>query len=88
MPYQLGLALGARWDDQSRDIVLSGNLANYEAKGIVLEGSISNTSRARLAFAWTRSETVPLILGQANFFMTYEVCFFRSRNYFEVVASA
>jgi len=37
-----------------------------------------------LVFAWTRAEHVPLILGQINFFMEYDVCFYRWRAAFDV----
>lgn len=84
LPYQLGVDLGAVWNDQQTTIQLSGNLANLDAKGILLEGTVANMPRVRLAFAWTRAENVPLILGQVNFFMAFDVCFFRSRNVFEV----
>jgi hypothetical protein len=38
----------------------------------------------RLAFAWSRSDDVPLILGQVNFFMEFDVCFYRSKLEFDV----
>jgi len=38
----------------------------------------------KLAFAWIRTNDVPLILGQTNFFMEFDVCFYRSRLEFEV----
>ena len=37
-----------------------------------------------LAFAWTQAPDIPLILGQANFFFEFDVCFFRARSEFEV----
>lgn len=39
---------------------------------------------ARLAFAWTKSTQVPVILGQVNFFMEFDVCFYRSQLAFDV----
>jgi hypothetical protein len=38
----------------------------------------------QLAFAWTQAEELPLILGQVNFFMVFEVCFFRTQSRFEL----
>lgn len=38
----------------------------------------------RLAFAWSRSDDAPLILGQMNFFMESDVCFYRSQMEFEI----
>ncbi|WP_244913187.1 hypothetical protein [Phormidesmis priestleyi] len=30
----------------------------------------------QLVFAWTQATNVPLILGQVNFFMEFDVCFY------------
>jgi hypothetical protein len=38
----------------------------------------------RLAFAWAQTDAVPVALGQVNFFMEFDVCFYRSRSSFEV----
>jgi hypothetical protein len=84
LPYQLGLELGGVWDNQRTSIQLSGNLANYSARGIILEASVANFPSVKLAFAWTQAENVPLILGQVNFFSEFDVCFFRSRSSFEI----
>ncbi|NER98249.1 MAG: hypothetical protein F6J86_31225 [Symploca sp. SIO1B1] len=37
-----------------------------------------------LAFAWTSSLKAPLILGQTNCFMEFDVCFYRSKMEFEI----
>jgi hypothetical protein len=83
-PYQLGLELGVVWAELSAIPNLSGNLAGYEARGPILSASVGQIAPRRLAFAWTQAENVPLILGQMNFFLEYEVCFFRARGYFEI----
>lgn len=84
LPYHLGLALGGIWDAQQTAVQLSGNLAHYEARGIILNAIVGSFAPVRLAFAWTRAEDVPLILGQVNFFMVYDVCFYRSHNTFDI----
>jgi hypothetical protein len=84
LPYQLGLELGGVWDNQRTSIQLSGNLANYSARGIILEASVATFPPVKLAFAWTQAENVPLILGQVNFFIEFDVCFFRSRSSFDI----
>lgn len=38
----------------------------------------------RLAFAWVKLANAPLILGQTNFFMEFDVHFYRSRLEFAV----
>ncbi len=84
LPHELGLELGGIWEKQQIVMQLSGNLANLEARGIIIEAAVANMPAAKLAFAWTRAEGIPLILGQVNFFMAFDVCFFRSRNLFEI----
>lgn len=85
LPYGLGLALGATWPAlASPSFRLGGNLADYEAHALILTARVGSFAPVRLVFAWTRAEQVPLILGQTNFFMEFDVCFYRSRRYFEV----
>ena len=84
LPYQIGLELGAVWEQQVTFFELGGNLANYEAKGLLLTAKIADFPAVGLAFGWTKAEDVPLILGQMNFFAEFDVCFFRSQNEFEI----
>lgn len=84
LPYQLGLQLGAVWEEQSTSVKLTGNLAEQEARVLIVSATVGKFSPVRLAFAWTRSEEIPVILGQVNFFMEFDVCFFRSQSAFEV----
>lgn len=84
MPYQLGLALGARWDEQQVVVHLSGNLAELEARALLVSAVVEPFAPVTQAFAWTQSTDVPLILGQVNFFQAFDVCFFRSELAFEI----
>ena len=84
LPYELGLQLGLIWENETLSVVLAGNLARFEARAVVVDAQVSSFSRVNLAFAWTRATDVPLILGQANFFFEFEVCFFRARSEFEI----
>jgi hypothetical protein len=84
LPYRLGLELGVVWEAQRVLAGLSGNLAQAEARGVILTARIGRLQPVQLAFAWTRAETVPLILGQVNFFIEFDVCFFRSESAFEI----
>jgi hypothetical protein len=84
LPYQLGLEIGAIWEEQTTPLQLTGNLAQFEARVIVLNAKVSDFEPARLVFAWTKAPNVPLILGQVNFFMEFDVCFYRSQLSFEV----
>ncbi len=84
LPYDLGVQLGAVWERQLVPVRLTGNLAESDARAIVLAAKVGRFPPVRLAFAWTRSDRMPLILGQVNFFMEFDVCFARSRLFFEV----
>jgi hypothetical protein len=84
LPYEVGLQLGAIWENQTLVIPLSGNLAQSEARGLVLSGSIGQFSPVLLAFAWTERPNTPVILGQMNFFAEFNVCFYRHELAFEI----
>ena len=84
LPYQVGIQLGLIWDQQTSAIQLTGNLAQAPARAVVVSATIASLSPVRLAFAWTQLTTVPLILGQVNFFLEFDVCFFRAQSAFEI----
>jgi hypothetical protein len=84
LPYSLGEQLGLLWNQQQSPLALSGNLARLPSFGIIVSAVIANFAPVRLVFAWTQSDDVPLILGQTNFFMEFDTCFFRSLLEFEV----
>jgi len=86
LPYRIGIELGAIWEQQTTFFGLSGNMANYEAKGLLLTAKVADFPVVNLAFGWTKAEDVPLILGQTNFFSEFDVCFYRSQNEFEIKA--
>jgi hypothetical protein len=84
LPYGLGIALGLVWEEQRYDIALSGNLANYGARGVVLSAKFGNFPPLNLGFAWSQAEQAPLIFGHTNFFEVFEICFNRPDGYFSV----
>jgi hypothetical protein len=83
LPHSLGVQLGFDWDLQTQGIQLSGNLAAVEARVIVVTARVRQFPGVRLAFGWAKTDTVPVLLGQVNFFMEFDICFFRSRSLFE-----
>jgi hypothetical protein len=84
MPYPVGLSLGYLWDRQTTRLNLTGNLAQFDARVVLVKATVGAFESVNLAFAWTLAENVPLILGQVNFFMEFDVCFHRSQLYLEV----
>jgi hypothetical protein len=84
MPYSVGRRLGASWSSQHVKIDLTGTLVEAEARALFVQARIGEFPPVDLAFAWVKSENLPVILGQINFFAHFDVCFFRSRRQFEV----
>ena len=84
LPHTLGVQLGLDWSRQTRSVELSGNLASVEARIVVLSAVVASFSPVHLAFAWAQTDDISVILGQVNFFLEFDVCFFRSRGVFEV----
>jgi hypothetical protein len=88
LPYEIGLQLGAVWEKQTVPIRLSGNLAQLEARGIVLSATVDGFDDVSLAFAWTQSREVPLILGHMNFLAEFDICFYSANSIFELRSTA
>jgi hypothetical protein len=84
LPWTIGLKLGASWEQLDTPIKLTGSLGATEARALIVEASITGLPVVRLAFAWTKSDAVPILLGQVNFFMEFDVCFFRKTGVFDV----
>jgi hypothetical protein len=87
LPYRVGLALGAVWEDQTVPVSLVGSLGQFEARALMVMAShpqITGDADVRLVFAWTQAENAPVIFGQMNFFLEFDVCFYRSQSAFEV----
>lgn len=84
LPYSIGIELGYEWERQTTALSLTGNLAQYEARVVLAQAVVGQFEPVQLVFAWTQSTNVPLILGQVNFFMEFDVCFYRSQLEFAV----
>jgi hypothetical protein len=84
LPYELGLQLGGMWEDRRAIIHLAGNLSNQPAMPFAAIAQIGEFPTVQLLFAWVKRPNTPLILGQTNFFLEFDVCFYRSKMEFEV----
>jgi predicted aspartyl protease len=84
LPYSVGVELGYEWERQTTALSLTGNLAQYEARVVLVQAVVGQFESVPLVFAWTQAANVPLILGQVNFFMAFDVCFYRSQLQFEI----
>lgn len=87
LPYDYGLALGMVWEEHVVELKLTGALAQHEARAASVwmrNASLTGPNPVHLAVAWTRADDAPVIFGQINFLMEFNVCLYRSQNYFEV----
>jgi hypothetical protein len=84
LPYEVGLQLGAVWDERRANVRLAGTLGQQPAMPVFMIAEIADFAPVRLAFAWVQIPNALLILGQTNFFMEFEVCFYRPSLEFEV----
>ena len=87
LPYPVGVALGAIWEEQPLLAPLVGSLGRMEVRGLtvfVSHAELTSIAPVRLVFAWTQTHDAPVLLGQVNFFMEFNVCFYRTQGYFEV----
>src|SRR5947209_4204702 len=84
LPYSIGVQLGFDWEQQTKAVELSGNLASVEARVVVVSMVVGKFAPVRLALAWAKTDSVSVILGQVNFFLEFDVCFFRSRAAFKI----
>ncbi len=84
LPYSVGIELGYVWEQQTTALSLTGNLAQYEARVVLVQAVVGQFEPVQLVFAWTQATNVPLILGQVNFFMEFDICFYRSQLQFEL----
>jgi len=59
LPYEMGLALGAVWENQRLPLPLGGNLARFEARALVVKATVEQFPAVDLAFAWTQDKYAP-----------------------------
>ena len=74
LPYEMGLNLGAVWENQTISLRLGGNLANTEARALFIDAFVADFDKIQLAFAWSKSDNVPVLLGQTNFLWNSMFC--------------
>lgn len=87
LPWSLGDSLGFQWQPNKATIRVRG-ITEGAAMPILLSADFADIEGALLAFAWCQTDAVPLVLGQTNFFMDFDICFFRSRSEFQIVPKA
>jgi hypothetical protein len=59
-------------------------LGSGRGKRLALSGQVAEFAPVRLVFAWSQTDDVPILLGRMNFFLEFDVCFYRSQMVFDV----
>jgi hypothetical protein len=85
LPYDLGLALGFTWEEQTIPLELGGGV-NSLAYAVLVQGKLTELPPVALAFAWSQktSDEIRVVLGNLNFFQLFDVHFYGHRNVFEI----
>lgn len=84
LPWSVGARFGLDWDALNVPCSIGGSAGGVAGKIIVVHGTVASFPAVPLAFVWAKSDAVPILLGQTNFFLNFDVFFYRSRGYFEV----
>lgn len=90
LPYSVGLDLRAEWENQPVIPGLVGSLRSVEVRALdvlAFHPQLASQTPVQLVFAWAKSDEVPVIFGQMNFFLVFKVCFYRAEHMFEVTLS-
>jgi hypothetical protein len=86
LPYEDGLDLGFSVAEQSVPLKDEGLLQGTPVYGVLLTMQIASFAPVELAFAWTRKsrQQMRLILGQTNFFESFEITFRGREKAFDI----
>jgi hypothetical protein len=84
LPFSFGSQFGVDWDSLVVPCSIGGGTGSIPGKLISVAGTLASFPPVQLIFAWMKSDRVPRVLGQSNFFLEFDVCFFRSQNYFQI----
>jgi hypothetical protein len=81
LPYELGFQLGGVWEERKAIVQLAGNLGNQPAIPFAAIARVGEFPPVELIFAWVQRPNVPLTLGQTNFFLEFDVCFYPGQTH-------
>jgi hypothetical protein len=87
LPFETGVALGLDWHAQETPVPLVGSLGSFQARAVKVWAShpqLTPNGPIELVFAWTEARNAPLLFGQVNFFQEFNVCFYRTQEFFEI----
>lgn len=75
IPYSVGLALGAVWDNRRVTMTLAGAFGGLPAIPLAIVTRIGDLSPVNLVFLWSNRDNIRVIFGEYNFFQEFDVHF-------------
>jgi hypothetical protein len=84
LPWSVGLRFGVDWDSLNVPCPIGGGAGSIPGKVLIVYGTVPPFPTVPLVFSWVQSDNVRIILGQTNFFLNFDVFFFRAQSYFEI----
>jgi hypothetical protein len=84
LPWSVGLRFGIDWDSLSIPCLVGGGAGSVPGKILAVYSTVAPFPTIMLAFSWVQTDAMPIILGQTNFFLNFDVFFARARGYFEI----
>lgn len=84
LPWSVGARFGVDWDALSISCPVGGSAGGVPGKILVLHGTVAPFPTVPPVFSWVKSDSIPIILGQTNFFLNFNVFFARARGFFEI----
>lgn len=84
LPWSIGARFGVDWNSLTVPCSVGGSAGGISGKLFAIDGTVSSFPTVQLLFAWVQSDNVPLLLRQTNFFMLFDVLFYRAQCFFEI----
>ncbi len=84
LPLDVGARFGVDWNRLTRPLAIGGAFGPVPARLLPVDAVVGPFPPVKLLFAWARSNAVPVLFGQTNFFDEFDVCFFRRRGEFHL----
>jgi hypothetical protein len=88
LPWSVGLRFGEDWDTLGIACPVGGSAGGAAGKILVVTGTVAPFAPVPLVFSWVKTDAIPIIVGQTNFFLYFDVFFARNRSFFEVQPAA
>lgn len=84
LPRSMGEKLGLNWLKATSLGKIAAASGAPEGRSARVKCQFGTLEPVTLGFAWIENDSVPLVLGQVDFFRQFKICFFESEREFEI----